>query len=319
MILTRVRNAAKRILERSKRRTAHDRLVIAANMGVCDEVELIGPSIRHLRAIGVDLIVITDVGSADGTTDILREFARDPDIHLIELSRDADPWGFPERMYQHTMANHEVDRVLFLDPDEFWLPSTGRLKDLPWLLDTDVARVSNFNVPMVEQRPSSPADLRPENYRNIYFVTDPVRDGRSKVDNDPRATISMIGVPPKVMINPDRVVGASMGCHDAVKKPGIEPRSLAPTEVVIAHYQFTTLARFERKVANIRRSFEHFGHRLDRNQAWHWRRWLEMADEGRIEEEFHRQAITQREFDALRSSGVIQSAQQWLDGKGVAG
>ena len=40
---------------------------IAANLSVLDEVGLIAKCINHLRSIGVDLIVVTDAGSTDGT------------------------------------------------------------------------------------------------------------------------------------------------------------------------------------------------------------------------------------------------------------
>jgi hypothetical protein len=82
---------------------------------------------------------------------------------------------------------------------------------------------------------------------------------------------------------------------------------------VIAHFPFSTWPRFQRKLNNIRRSFAYFGHRLEDGQAWHWRRWVDLADQGKAEEEFHRQMLTQKEFDNLLASGVIQSAQQWLN------
>ena len=55
----------------SRHRKRH-RLRIAAILGVKDEVELIEGTIAHLRAIGVELIVVWDVNSTDGTQDILR-------------------------------------------------------------------------------------------------------------------------------------------------------------------------------------------------------------------------------------------------------
>ena len=121
---------------------------IAANLNVLDEVEFIETCIQHLRSIGVDLIVLTDIGSIDGTADRLEKFAGDPDIRIIRIDREEDPWGFPARMYQKTIAEFEVDRVLFLDADEFWIPKSGNIKATSSLAEADaltVRRLNNFS------------------------------------------------------------------------------------------------------------------------------------------------------------------------------
>jgi hypothetical protein len=288
-------------------------LKIAANLGVCDEVELIAPCIHHLRLIGVDLIVVTDVGSTDGTGEVLCEFAKDTDIRLIQLSSEEDPWGFPERMFQRTISDFSMDRLIFLDADEFWLPKSGNLKDTVELAGTDVLKVNRFNVPLVEGRPSFSATISAATYKDIYFVTDPVEDGQIKLGTDPDLTHSSIRVLPKIMVNPRSVAGIAMGCHDFAEKPDIRPVTRVPDDLVIAHFPFSTWPRFQRKLNNIRKSFAYFGHRLTDGQAWHWRRWLDLADQGKAEEEFRRQMLTQQQFYNLLASGVIQSAQQWLN------
>ena len=68
---------------------------IAANLNLLDEVEFAEICIQHLRAIGVDVIVLTDIGSIDGTADCLEKFAGDPDIRMIRMRRNEDPWGIP--------------------------------------------------------------------------------------------------------------------------------------------------------------------------------------------------------------------------------
>ncbi len=66
---------------------------IAANLGVKDEVELIERSVAHLRAIGVDLIIACDLGSTDGTLEILEKHRSDRDFWLFTMS-DLIPDGF---------------------------------------------------------------------------------------------------------------------------------------------------------------------------------------------------------------------------------
>jgi len=51
---------------------------IAANLNVLDEIGFIEICIQHLRSIGVDVVVLTDLGSIDGTADHLENFASNP-------------------------------------------------------------------------------------------------------------------------------------------------------------------------------------------------------------------------------------------------
>lgn len=57
---------------------------IAASLSVKDEVERIETSIAHLRAIGVDVIVACDMGSTDGTLDILERYRSDGDFLIVQ-------------------------------------------------------------------------------------------------------------------------------------------------------------------------------------------------------------------------------------------
>lgn len=42
--------------------------------------------------------------------------------------------------------------------------------------------------------------------------------------------------------------------------------------------------------------------------AWHWRRWLALADQGRLDEEFDRNVYDWQTISAMRAEGVIRSA-----------
>ena len=282
---------------------------IAANLNVLDEVEFIETCIQHLRSIGVDLIVLTDIGSIDGTADRLEKFAGDPDIRIIRIDREEDPWGFPARMYKKTIAEFEVDRVLFLDADEFWIPKSGNIKAISSLAEADALTVRRLNVPLVKDRPPLPADLSPAGYGDLYVVANPMKNAVRRFKVEPDLAWIMTEVVPKMIINPRTVEGVVTGTHKVVEKEGSTTTVVRPDDLIIAHVPFSTADRFARKLDNIERSLTVFGHRLVGSEAWHWRRWLELAKEGRIEEEFQRQVMTQEQFDAAISEGIIQSVQ----------
>jgi hypothetical protein len=287
---------------------------IAANLGVLDEVELIAPCVDHLRSIGVDVIVVTDLGSTDGTADVLHALSADPDIRLIQLARGDDPWGFPERMYEWTISELSVDRVLLLDADEFWLPKSGHLKGTAGLAEADVLTVRRFNVPPVEGRSPLPAIISPDTYDDLYLVVNPVDDAPVRLRSDPSLAWVMTRVVPKVIANPRAVRGLAMGGHEVMPREGIRLRQGEPDDLVIAHVPFSTADRFLRKTKNIEKSFAHFGHRLIAGEAWHWRRWLELVQSGKVNDEFQRQILTREQFEDALLDGTIQSARTWLDG-----
>ena len=49
-------------------------MIIAAALGVKDEIELIERCIIHLQNIGIDLILACDVSSTDGTREVLERY-----------------------------------------------------------------------------------------------------------------------------------------------------------------------------------------------------------------------------------------------------
>src|SRR6266404_8843647 len=111
---------------------------IAAHLGVKDEVDLIERAIVHLRAIGVDTIVVCDMCSTDGTFEVLERY-RSNEFEIIQLSNRTPTKTWLLQNYELIKAV-DADWILLLDADEFWLPSSGSLKDYVTakLMDVDV-------------------------------------------------------------------------------------------------------------------------------------------------------------------------------------
>ena len=80
----------------------------------------------------------------------------------------------------------------------------------------------------------------------------------------------------------------------------------------MAHLPLTTLARFIRKVENIRDVMRHHDSYFGPNQAWHWRRWLQLAERGELDSEFGRSIFSDALIAELRAEGTIRSAADML-------
>lgn len=100
--------------------------MIAAISMVRNEADVIGYTISHLQAEGVDQIIVADNGSTDGTGDILRELGvtvvDDPEV------------GYYQSEKMTRLMNQAIDIgatwVIPFDADELWYSPKGRLGDV---------------------------------------------------------------------------------------------------------------------------------------------------------------------------------------------
>ena len=282
---------------------------IAAHLGVKDEAELIEDTIAHLRGIGVDHIVAVDSFSTDGTADILARHRSKDDFKFVQFD-DLAPDENGENWLNFNLqaiADVRADWIIFLDADERWLPATGSLRDCASLKHADVLTVPRYNVVLAANGPTLPPMPSAADYADTLLFVEPIPEFRNHLRFNPR-TPWIRGVPgPKAMARTKRIGGLIDGMHDVIANDGPPLRHLVPDDLLIAHLPFTTLARFQQKIANIRRAIAVHDAYLGEGLAWHWRRWLALADEGKIGDEFARQIFDAEEITTLLSSGMVRS------------
>jgi len=98
---------------------------------VRDEEDVIESHLEFHLAAGVDLVIVTNNGSVDGTPAILERFERQGRVRVIQ-----EPAGeFRQREWVTRMARlaateHGADWVLNSDADEFWWPRGGSLQEV---------------------------------------------------------------------------------------------------------------------------------------------------------------------------------------------
>lgn len=101
---------------------------IAMTLMVRDEADIIAGMIDHHLEQGIDVIIVTDNGSIDGTAEILQDYA---DRGLIELRHDPvhrkQQGVLVTQMARDASARYAADWVINADADEFWLPRDRNL------------------------------------------------------------------------------------------------------------------------------------------------------------------------------------------------
>ena len=278
---------------------------IAAHVGVLDEVEVIERTLVHLRSIGVDEIVVFDMGSTDGTLQVLDRL-QSAALRVFRMPNEtrSDRW---QQAAIESLKEVRCDWALFLDADEFWLPAAGSIKKCGALVDADVLIVDRFNVPLVDYRPAMPSgDLTPDRYDELFVYCPNQPDFFHDFhDSNGRPWIS--GVPqPKVMARIEEIATLTTGSHDVVSSPN--SRKHKCTEIVIAHVPFSTEPRFERKIRNVKDFLRLRGQGdFVGDQGWHWRRWSALDEGGLLKQEYERQNVTTGRLQELRLRSAVVS------------
>jgi glycosyltransferase involved in cell wall biosynthesis len=212
---------------------------------VRDEVDIIAAFVEHHLAQGVDLIIATDNGSVDGTTEILQRYA---DLGVLELHHDpvfrkqqhAVVTGMARRAY----TEHGADWVINADADEFWVPCDKRLA-LETALEGIPTSLETFTVPVMNL--IGPPAMRGSGVDRLLW-----RDMRTQ---EQLQAIGIFAQPTADAVHrgdPDIVV--AQGNHFVSLKGTGQPDPAFELEVL--HMPWRSWLQYERRVINTGRSYE---------------------------------------------------------------
>ena len=106
---------------------------------VRNEEDIIGFTIEHLLAEGIDHVMIADNLSDDGTLEVLKDMALRFPVTVLEDRLDAHYQGTKMTLLARWASAHGARWIIPFDADELWYSSSGRLRDV---LDQASARVA---------------------------------------------------------------------------------------------------------------------------------------------------------------------------------
>ena len=93
-----------------------------------DEIDVVDAWLSYHLNAGVDIVIATDNRSEDGTTEVLEEYARSGQVHLIrEPGEDLRQDEWVTRMARLAATEFAADWVINSDADEFWWPRGASL------------------------------------------------------------------------------------------------------------------------------------------------------------------------------------------------
>ena len=218
---------------------------LAMTVMVRDEADIIRPMIEHHLEQGIDVLIVTDNGSADGTAEILDEFARQG---LIDLRHDPvqrkQQGAVVTRMARDAATRYGADWVINADADEFWITRDPSLTLKQAFEHIDPA-VRTFTVPVSDM--TGPAAMAGTGLQRLIYRDERDTEQLNAVGLHAHATPDAVHVG-------DPTIEVAQGNHfvniDSMGRPE------AAYELEVLHFPWRSWRQFARKVENAGRAYE---------------------------------------------------------------
>lgn len=234
---------------------------------VRDEGDIIERNICFHLNHGVDHIVAMDNNSVDKTTKILKKYEN---RGLLTYFHQPDNTYEQSKWVSH-MAKYAVEKLgathlIHSDADEFWLPSSGNLKDhLPHT--NEVYYINSLSY--------LPQTLLEKAFGLYCVVIHPI-PYHAQVDRELSYRYLLYKYQPKI-ITTSNFTQIAQGNHDVVG--GKKIKRIELKGITIHHFPIRSYRQFKNKVINGGKSYQNNPNK-DYTIGWQWNEWYIMYKSG---------------------------------------
>jgi hypothetical protein len=275
--------------------------------GMYNVADLAAEFCNYHLSLGADKIFVADYGSDDGTLDLLRPFAREGRVQLVPLPTHHFAKYDPSNAILGKIREEDAaDWVSFLDPDEFLIGSDN-LKSLltkEWSRGSEAIAVPRFNLTGIGPIPSR------EHYLTHLTLKIVKSDTRVPSASAPLLSPWVFScMPPKVMIRAQTKLTITAGDHNVI---GTTEDPIRSSSFEILHLPMRSYEAFQEK---IERGIEYFAKNPEfgPRTGWHWRRWIELYQSGRLREEYQSQFPEAAVAESLLAEGRLVPERRLAD------
>ncbi len=269
---------------------------LAMNLLIKNEADIIEDNIRFHARQGVDCFVVMDNGSDDGTRDIVSALQQEFDIHLIDRPQlDYQQSNWKTEMAKISRSRLGADWSIANDADEFWVAADGKLKH-------DITRWGSIvyckRINMIPDE-----SFHSDNFHYLdspYRVNLPILSKDCNLVENANLSIMLGNINGKVMVNNHGLLRVKGGNHRAWHLWG-QLNQKESQNTAVFHFPIRSKEGFIRNVENRARLLD----KGVRKMGDHYRRWVKLYKDNRIEEELERLTLSANDARTLTKFGVV--------------
>jgi hypothetical protein len=272
-----------------------------------DSLDILPAFLRHYRKLGVRRVLVMDLGSNDGTADLLgsgewRDFVEPvafPGLALLDSSN--------VMLSTARRTANPGEWCLFCDPDEFLVVSPMAADSLaraslgPPLEQMLIPRFNMTGPRSVTQHSRLEDDA-------VSLLTLRVdrrhrRNGQQEIASDVLAPSWIFTeIPGKVLVRLDTALSVGDGDHSASTATSVPAGTLDGARLL--HYPFRSYPGFHSKIERARLDYA-ANPQLPPSFGWQVRRWIRLHDAGRLHDEYLQQFIPDETVNALLDANTL--------------
>jgi hypothetical protein len=265
---------------------------------VKNEMDIIEKNIRYHAKKGVESFVVMDNNSTDGTREVLENLKKEFEITIIDEKGTYSQAKWMTRLTHIARKKYNPSWLIPNDADEFWW-SEDTLKKALKKAKKAVLTVDRFNFLLYEGLNSwQESEIRVEN---------PIFYRKNTQLSQENISIVLTKISPKVIIKPFGLLWIRGGNHKALHLMDFRDyfrhydKIKRFEEIKVFHYPIRSFEQFKKNIEN-RKKLLSKGAKM----GPHYRRWVKLLDEGKLEEEFYNNLVfKQNEIEVLKKFGVV--------------
>lgn len=272
---------------------------------VKNEADIIEANIRTHASLGVDAFAVMDNDSTDGTREILAELQKEFELLIIDEKGQYNQAKWMKQLANVAKNDLNADWVINNDADEFWIPSNDMNLKENLAFKGSVLTLNRYNMILDE------ACYNGDFFASTHYVENPIAYSKHTLLNREETSLVLTKIGPKTIVNPHGLIEIRGGNHKAWHIANSYEYLFKKYDKIkkfdhikVFHYQFRSYEQFEKNIKNRKILLESTKHI---RMGAHYRRWVKLYDEGKLEEEFyHRLCFSNSELDVLKKYAIVR-------------
>ena len=250
--------------------------------------------------LGVDLILAMDHGSKDDSREVLDQYSRTRPVKWFSLpERDLRKYSAPDDLAALARDHYDAEWIINCDVDEFLCTGGADLRGI--LKEAERQGVTLLNVPRrsVTGPPLQPGQRATRALTlRIDRAVEPTHE--QQLSWNLPVPFVFLDVGGHLVVRASALAEYGLGAHFATTTWG---ESVISDKLYILHYAVRGFESLREKVDNTA-AFLDLNNQLAPCECWHWRRWIQLNEEGRLRNDYDQQFVSPERAQELIREGV---------------